>query len=290
MDKNKAIRQIFLFAGVVLALVLIIGARHIGLKGLSDLLNPLRSFNSDRPMVVAAGIQPMVIWKKIEETGLFRPKPPLTSPSAAAKTGTRSTTETVIIEAKAENPVVPSEEPLIVASVAPEPTAPQMPQPPSSVQDIAVPFPPSPPLPYSLQLCSCRAVESAQHSLAGFKEKGLDVYLVKVTLDGGGTWWRVYTGQYETLDDALAAKKSLELSDAIAKKTPFASLIGEYTSADKARIEQERLVGLGLSPYVLKDNDTLYRVFVGAYTRKSQVEKQALELETMGLISQSVFR
>ena len=218
MDKNKAIKQIFLFTGVVLALVLIIGARHIGLKGISDLLNPLRSFNSNRPMVMTAGIQPMVIWKKIEETGLFRPKPPLTPPSAVTETDTKSTPETVIIEVKTENPVVPSEEPQIVAAVTPEHNIPKMQQT-ASIQEIAVPVTPPPPLPYSLQLCSCRAVESAQYSLAGFKKKGLDVYLVKVTLDGdGGTWWRVYTGQYATLDETLAAKKDLGLSMPLPRK------------------------------------------------------------------------
>ncbi len=290
MDKNKAIKQIFLFAGVVLALVLIIGARHIGLKGISDLLNPLRSFNSNRAIVVAAGIQPMVIWKKIEETGLFRPKPPLTPPSAVTETDTKSTPETVIIEAKTENPVVPSKEPQVVAAVTPEYNVPKMQQT-ASVQEIAVPVAPPPPLPYSLQLCSCRAVESAQHSLAGFKKKGLDVYLVKVTLYGdGGTWWRVYTGQYATLDETLAAKKDLGLSDAIAKKTPFANLIGEYTSGDQTRAEQERLTVLGLFPYVLEDTDNVFRLFVGAYTRKTQAEQQALELESMGLISQAVAR
>ena len=47
---------------------------------------------------------------------------------------------------------------------------------------------------------------------------------------------------------------------------------------------------LGLSPYVLEDADNVFRLFVGAYTRKTQAEQQTLELKSMGLISQAVAR
>ncbi len=53
----------------------------------------------------------------------------------------------------------------------------------------------------------------------------------------------------------MGAKENLGLSDAIAKKTPFANLIGEYASEAQARTEQERLTALGFSSYVLTDHD-----------------------------------
>jgi len=290
MSKNRVIKQILLFAGVVLALVLIIGARHIGLKGVSDLLNPLRSSNDNRPMVIAAGIQPMIIWKKIQQTPLFQPNMPLSNPPAETAPVIETTPAAVVIEMAPATPAMPPQEPEIVAAVAPAPIEPNVPIT-APDQEIAVPAAPTPPLPYSLQLCSCRAAENAQRSLADFRKKGLDAYLVKVQLGGDrGTWWRVYSGQYQTLDEAMGAKENLGLSDAIAKKTPFANLIGEYASEAQARTEQERLTALGFSPYVLTDHDNVFRLFVGAYTRKSQVERQALELESMGLISQSVVR
>jgi cell division septation protein DedD len=290
MDKKKAIGDIFLFTGVALAVVLIIGARHIGFQGVTDLLNPLVNLTKDRPMVLAAGIQPMVIWKKIQQSSLFQPNLPLSSPPAEAALDNENKPAAVVIEMATKTPATSPQERAIVATVAPAPIEQNETKAPSD-KEIAVPANLPPPLPYSLQLCSCRAVESAQHSLADFKSEGLDVYLVKVRLAGDhGTWWRVYTGQYQTLDEALTAKKNLGLSDAIAKKTPFANLIGEYTSLDQTRTEQDRLMTLGFSPYVLTDPDNVFRLFVGAYTRKTQAERQAHELESMGLISQSVVR
>ena len=291
MGKKKAVREIFLFTGVALAVVLIIGARHIGLQGVTDLLNPLANLSKDRPMVLTAGIQPMVIWKKITVAALIQPTLPSTNPPAeVAQKEIKTALEPVVIEIVPRNrPPCPRNR-QIVATVAPVSVEQSETKTPSD-KEIAVPATPPPPLPYSLQLCSCRAVESAQHSLADFKNKGLDAYLVKVRLDGdGGTWWRVFTGQYKTLDDALAAKKTLGLSDAIAKKTPFANLIGEYASLAQTRTEQERLSALGVSSYVLESPNNVFRLFVGAYTRKTQAQRQAHELESMGLISQSVVR
>ena len=312
MGKKKAVREIFLFTGVALAVVLIIGARHIGLQGVTDLLNPLANLSKDRPMVLTAGIQPMVIWKKITVATLIQPTLPSTNPPAeVAQEEIKTALEPVVIEVVPENTaalpqeqepdpvaieVVPENQatlPLeqeIVATVAPVSVEQSETKTPSD-KKIAIPATPPPPLPYSLQLCSCRAVESAQNSLADYKNKGLDAYLVKVRLDGdGGTWWRVFTGQYKTLDDALAAKKTFGLSDAIAKKTPFANLIGEYASLAQTHTEQERLSALGVSSYVLESPNNAFRLFVGAYTRKTQAQRQAHELESMGWISQSVVR
>ena len=67
MTKKKPIKQVILFVGLMLVIVLIFGGRHFGIKGISDLLNPLRSSDKTRPEVLVAGIQPMVIWKKIQK-------------------------------------------------------------------------------------------------------------------------------------------------------------------------------------------------------------------------------
>ena len=46
----------------------------------------------------------------------------------------------------------------------------------------------------------------------------------------------------------------------------------------------------GNSKLTIEDPDNAFRLFVGAYTRKTQAEKQALELQSLGLISQAVAR
>ena len=343
MTKKKPIKQIFLFVGLMLVLVLIFGGRHFGIKGISDLLNPLRSSDKTRPEVLAAGIQPMVIWKKIQKNALTQPSLLSTNLNAGSESVLKPAAETVnlsepdstsehfsesIMEMAVESSVKPEPESVIetvdepiraketvntiktpTSAVAKENMAIKAapvsnetvkvaaveiesiePQSPSTLETVHPQNPPSP-LPYTLQLSSCRNLKSAQNSMNDYRKSDLDVYLAKIQLSGeGGTWWRVFTGQYQTLDEALDKKRELGLSEAIVKKTPYANLIGEYSSMDELRIEQERITALGLSSYVNETPNDTYRLLVGAYTRKAQAEKQVLELKSMGLISQAVTR
>ncbi len=94
----------------------------------ADLLNPLRSSNDNRPMVIAAGIQPMVIWKKIQQTSLFQPNMPLSNPPAETAPVIETTPAAVVIEMAPATPATPPQEPEIVAAVAPAPIEPNVPK------------------------------------------------------------------------------------------------------------------------------------------------------------------
>ena len=343
MTKKKPTKQVFLFVGLMFVLVLIFGGRHFGIKGISDLLNPLRSSDETRHEVLAAGIQPMVIWKKIQKSALTQPsllstnlntgaqsviKPesdnvgvsesiktsgstsesiigkssdPPVKPETESQIETtaepinikvmessvETTASAVAMENMLEKPITLSHEPATIAALELEAIKTKTP----NVQQTNLSQNPSPPYPYTLQLSSCRNLKSAQSLMNDFRKSELDVYLAKIYLgEKGGTWWRVYTGQYHTLEDALDKKRELGLSEAIVKKTPYANLIGEYASMDELRIEQERIATLGLSSYVNETPNKTYRLLIGAYTRKRQAEQQALELKSMGLMSQSITR
>ncbi|MEN8808149.1 MAG: SPOR domain-containing protein, partial [Desulfobacterales bacterium] len=135
----------------------------------------------------------------------------------------------------------------------------------------------TPSLPYSLQLSSCRSLKNAQNAAADFRKMGLDPFIVNVFLKNhGGSWWRVLTGQYSSVEKALQAKKELKLSDAIVKRTRFANLIREYKTRELTLEMRNRLETLGFSAYTVKYDDHGYRLLVGAFTRKSQADKQAL--------------
>jgi cell division protein FtsN len=149
----------------------------------------------------------------------------------------------------------------------------------------------TPSLPYSLQLSSCRSFKNAQNAASDFRKMGLDPFIVNVYLKNhGGSWWRVLTGQYSSLEKALLAKKALKLADAIVKRTRFANLIREYETRELTLEMKNRLETLGFSAYTVKYDDHGYRLFVGAFTRKSQADKQALELQTKGIMCRVVDR
>jgi hypothetical protein len=92
------------------------------------------------------------------------------------------------------------------------------------------------------------------------------------------------------VEEALQAKKELKLSDAIVKRTRFANFIREYETRELTIEMKNRLEALGFSTYTVEYADHGYRLFVGAFTRKSQAEEQALELQTKGIMCRVVDR
>jgi septal ring-binding cell division protein DamX len=149
----------------------------------------------------------------------------------------------------------------------------------------------TPSFPFSLQLSSCRSLRNAQNAAADYRKLGMEPFIVNVYLKNfGGTWWRVLFGHYSSTQEALQAKKNLKLSDAIVKRTRFANLIHEYETQELTIEMKNRLESLGFSAYTIESADHGYRLFVGAYTRKSQAEKQAHELLAKGIVCRVVDR
>ena len=162
---------------------------------------------------------------------------------------------------------------------------------PVSASESAAIYKRSPSLPYSLQLSSCRSLKNAQNAAADFRKMALDPFIVKVYLKNhGGYWWRVLFGQYSSKEEALQAKGDLKLSDAIVKRTRFANLIRNYETRELTIEMKNRLETIGFSAYTVEYADRDYRLFVGAFTRKSQAEEQALELQTRGVMCRVVDR
>ena len=162
---------------------------------------------------------------------------------------------------------------------------------PASASESAAIYKRPPPLPYTLQLSSCRSLKNAQNAAADFRKMGLEPFIVNVYLKNyGGSWWRVLSGQYSSMEEALQAKKDLKLSDAIVKRTRFANLVHEYETRELTIEMKNRLETIGFSAYTVEYADHDYRLFVGAFTRKSQAEEQALELQTKGIMCRVVDR
>jgi len=173
---------------------------------------------------------------------------------------------------------------------ADQPQEKEAPRPVSASKSAAI-YKRSPSLPYSLQLSSCRSLKNAQNAAADFRKMGLDPFIVNVYLKKhGGYWWRVLSGQYSSMEDALQAKKDHKLSGAIVKRTRFANLIRDYETQELTIEMKNRLETLGFSAYTVGYGDRDYRLFVGAFTRKSQAEDQALELQTKGIMCRVVDR
>ncbi|MEJ2098853.1 MAG: SPOR domain-containing protein [Desulfobacterales bacterium] len=145
-------------------------------------------------------------------------------------------------------------------------------------------------LPYSIMLSSCRLPQSARKIVADQKKAGLAPYVVKVKYGNGDVWLRVLAGHYPTRNEALAIKKIHHLSDAIVKKTPYANLVGSFSTEAEVKDSVKRLKDSGYSPYVIKRAENTFQVVVGAFITREGAEKQMLELQSKGIPNEIIER
>jgi capsular exopolysaccharide synthesis family protein len=155
-------------------------------------------------------------------------------------------------------------------------------------------IPPSPEkiisYPYSLYLGSFRTLERAKRAISLYSKKGFLFYWVKVEFKEKGVWFRVFAGQFEDRETAERFREKHKLKDGKVKKTPYANLIGTYTSPDELDGKILSLKGLGYSPYAIRDHDGKSRLFVGAFITKEGAEMQFRDLKSRGFLNQVVRR
>ncbi len=107
--------------------------------------------------------------------------------------------------------------------------------------------------PYSLRLSCLRRKENAKIMLSSYKRSGLSPYIAKVNLGNGGVWWAIYMGSYKTREEANRAKKKYKLTDSIITKTPYANLIGVFSSESEMADNFHQLEKKNYSAYFLRE-------------------------------------
>ena len=146
------------------------------------------------------------------------------------------------------------------------------------------------PRPYSLILASCRSRKNAQKALDDFRSHvSSPLSLGKVKLEKSGIWWLVYTGYYESKEEAAKARNKLQLADAIVQSTPYCNFVGTFPSKLEMAETYQRLERLGYYPYSIQDED-VYRLLVGAHSTAKDAEEQKLAWEADGMQSRVVKR
>ena len=143
--------------------------------------------------------------------------------------------------------------------------------------------------PFSLFLGSVPHLDQAEQGASKFRKIGLPVYYTEVALSKG-IWYRLYAGTFESEEAAEKLKEEKGLEGVEVKATPFANLIGVFTSKDKLEGKIQSLKGLGFSPYVIKEADGKQRLLVGAFYNEERARRQYEELKSKGVESQIVQR
>jgi cell division septation protein DedD len=143
--------------------------------------------------------------------------------------------------------------------------------------------------PFSLFLGSVPHLEQAEQGVSKYRKNGLSAYYAEVELSTG-IWYRLYAGYFESAEQAERFKREKNLEGAEVKETPFANLIGTFTSKDKLESKIQSLKSIGFSAYAVRDADGKERLLVGAFYNEKRAKRQYEELKSKGIENQIVQR
>ena len=191
-------------------------------------------------------------------------------------------------EPQVADKVIPDQKPPVVKEPS-KPTAPlvakkELPQKTPDVKRKALSYP------YSIYLGSFSSVESVQKVLSDYQEMGLSPYWVKLDLGDKGIWYRLYSEYFQTRREAEAFIKAKKIPEAESRKTTYANLIGSYTSEEALNKKRKALLDLKYGPYVIYEDKSEFRLYVGAFYQKARAEEQKADLRSKGIQSQLVAR
>jgi cell division septation protein DedD len=143
--------------------------------------------------------------------------------------------------------------------------------------------------PYSVYVGSYKDPDRARKAASDLQTKGPSFW-VKIDLGDKGIWYRVYTGCFQTRDQAETFIKDHQIVDGESRQTTYANLIGTYSSEEELDRMRLSLLNLEFSPYVIEASGGQSHLFTGAFYQKANAEKEQLDLKAKGIQSQLVKR
>jgi type II secretory pathway predicted ATPase ExeA/cell division septation protein DedD len=144
--------------------------------------------------------------------------------------------------------------------------------------------------PFSLRSSSYQQSDRALAEISEIRQLGLSPYLVKVDLGDMGVWWRIYIGLYSTEAEARSILKAYRLPNATVQKTDYACQVGEFSNETDVLNMFGKLRQSGYFPYTIQKGRDRFRLYLGAYEKKSEAEILYQELQKKGINSQVVKR
>jgi len=143
--------------------------------------------------------------------------------------------------------------------------------------------------PYTIHTSSWQDPLDAIERVEKIRPKLGKVFITKIDLGASGLWYRVDYGIFSTIKEAvvrlreLVAEKSIEQGAFVGSTVPFAIEIGMYDTLEKAEKVAGELEQNDIITYVLKEDDTLYRLLCGAYPDAKSASPAYNDLNALGL-------
>ncbi len=173
---------------------------------------------------------------------------------------------------------------------APEPAQSAEPAPLDKTPTPAVPqFKKSAFYPYTIHISSWQTKKDA---IAQYKQKyrKLDgVFITKIDLGPTGIWYRIDVGAFSSDNEAIKRMKDLQdtgvidTESFIGSSVPYTIELGVLPDRDQAQKTADKLRGVGVATYIMKESDSAYRVLSGAYPNRKSSEPALNDLAASGL-------
>jgi cell division septation protein DedD len=144
--------------------------------------------------------------------------------------------------------------------------------------------------PFSIRVSSYQQPDRAFAEISEIRQLGLAPYLVKVDLGDMGIWWRIYIGAFSTEEEARSILKAYKLPNVTVQKIDYACQVGEYSNDTDILNMFGKLKQSGYFPYTIQKGRDRFRLYLGAYEKKSEAETLHRELQKNGINSQVVKR
>jgi hypothetical protein len=143
--------------------------------------------------------------------------------------------------------------------------------------------------PYAILSAHFRSVVSARRGVANLLQREIPAYIVRVEIAPDDIWYRLLAGYYPTETAARRAIETYGLSGALAKKAPYANLVGLFASEAAYDRQRRALEAKGFFPYGIPSESGTY-LFVGAFYTREGARTQQRRLLRQGIASRIVTR
>ena len=147
------------------------------------------------------------------------------------------------------------------------------------------------PYPFSVYLGAFINLDRARTAVSIYeKDYGISSYWVKVDLGDKGTWYRVFTGYFQSAEEAEAFIRQRQVKEGEVKQTKYSTLIGVFSSPEEAERTVKRLLQLGYSSYFVPVPGGRFKLYSGAFYTMVGAQQQLEALASKGIKSQAVER
>lgn len=142
--------------------------------------------------------------------------------------------------------------------------------------------------PYTIHLSSWQDPKEACRQIEKMQSKLDMLFITKIDLGASGVWHRVDHGIFPTIKDAVARLRELKARDVIDKgafvggQVPYAIELGTYESVQEANDDARELKDQDMVPYVIREQDTVFRLLLGSYPDEKSAAPAMEDLKALG--------